>query len=240
MSSYRYSSVPAPRYPTERASCAADSHLDAATGRVVDAQTAYPGSLQLIRTLGGLHYGYYAAPLLRALYFLLALSGAAMIATGLVLYTARPAAAASRFGRAAHRLNVAMICGPTCACAAYLLANRLAWPHAAGLHEREVTAFFLAWMVCGVHALVRGERPSMDGAMADGGAAVAGRGACGSAGDGVRREPEVGLGTAAASCGLGGKHRRRLRLRLHGASRQQAPGVRSAAWLASGPEPLAL
>jgi hypothetical protein len=27
------------------------------------------------------------------------------------------------------------------------------------LHEREVTAFFLAWMVCGVHALVRGERP---------------------------------------------------------------------------------
>ncbi|QKH37494.1 PepSY domain-containing protein [Achromobacter pestifer] len=132
--------------------------LDAATGRIVDVQTVYPGSLQLIRTLGGLHYGYYAAPLLRALYFLLALSGAAMIATGLVLYTARPAAASSRFGRAAHRLNVAMVCGPICACAAYLLANRLAWPHAAGLHDREVTVFFLAWMVCGVHALVRGER----------------------------------------------------------------------------------
>jgi len=132
--------------------------LEAATGKIVDVQSSYLGSLQLIRTLGGLHYGYYAAPLLRALYFLLALSGAAMIATGLVLYTARPAAAASRFGRAAHRLNVAMICGPACACAAYLLANRLAWPWSEGLHEREVAAFFLAWIACGVHALARAER----------------------------------------------------------------------------------
>ncbi|WP_454695774.1 PepSY-associated TM helix domain-containing protein [Achromobacter aegrifaciens] len=132
--------------------------LEAATGEVVDVQTNYPGSLQLIRTLGGLHYAYYAAPFLRALYFLLALSGAAMIATGLALYTARPAAAASRFGRAAHRLNVAMICGPVCACAAYLLANRLAWPGSEGLHEREVAAFFLAWIGCGLHALARGAR----------------------------------------------------------------------------------
>jgi uncharacterized iron-regulated membrane protein len=129
--------------------------LRAATAEIVDVRTAYPGSLQLIRTLGGLHYGYYAAPLLRAIYFVLALCGAAMIATGLVLYTARPAAAASAFGRAAHRLNVAMVCGPVCACAAYLLANRLAWPASAGLHEREVTAFFLAWGACGLHALAR-------------------------------------------------------------------------------------
>ena len=129
--------------------------LAATTGRIVDVQTSYPGSLQLIRTLGGLHYGYYAGPLLRALYFLLALSGAAMIATGLVLYTARPAAAASRFGRAAHRLNVAMVCGPVCACAAYLLANRLAWPSTEGLHDREVAAFFSMWIGCGLHALWR-------------------------------------------------------------------------------------
>lgn len=129
--------------------------MRAATAEIVDAHTAYPGSLQLIRTLGGLHYGYYAAPLLRALYFLLALCGAAMIATGLVLYAARPASAASAFGRAAHRLNVAMVCGPVCACAAYLLANRLAWPASPGLHEREVLAFFLAWGACGAHALAQ-------------------------------------------------------------------------------------
>ncbi|WP_338879435.1 PepSY-associated TM helix domain-containing protein [Achromobacter veterisilvae] len=132
--------------------------LRASTAEILDVRTEYPGSLRLIRTLGGLHYGYYAAPLLRALYFLLALSGAAMIATGLVLYVARPAAAASPFGRAAHRLNVAMVCGPVCACAAYLLANRLAWPASPGLHEREVAAFFLAWGACGLHALMRGGR----------------------------------------------------------------------------------
>jgi len=126
--------------------------LRAATADIVDARTTYPASLQLTRTLGGLHYGLYAAPLLRALYCVLALCGAAMIATGLALYTARPAVAATRFGRTAHRLNVAMVCGPIYACAAYLLANRLAWPASQGLHEREVTAFFLAWGACGLLA----------------------------------------------------------------------------------------
>lgn len=127
--------------------------LHAVTAEVTDVRTTYPSSLQVIRTLGGLHYGYYAAPLLRALYFFLALCGAAMIGTGLVLYTAKPAASGSAFGRAAHRLNVAMICGPICACAAYFLANRLAWPGSPGLHEREVTAFFLTWAACSLHAL---------------------------------------------------------------------------------------
>lgn len=129
--------------------------LHAGTGAIVDTQDRYGGALTLVRTLGGLHYGYYAAPVLRALYFALALAGAGMIATGLVLYTARTSARGGRFAAAVHRINVAMICGPLCACAAYLLANRLAWPAAEGLHDREVSAFFLAWAGCWGHALSR-------------------------------------------------------------------------------------
>ncbi|CAB3654693.1 PepSY-associated TM helix domain-containing protein [Achromobacter pestifer] len=127
--------------------------LRADTGSIVDTQNRYGGALTLARTLGGLHYGYYAAPLLRALYFALALAGAGMIATGLALYSVRTSARGGRFAAAVHRINVAMICGPLCACAAYFLANRLAWPGAAGLHDREVLAFFLAWAGCWGHAV---------------------------------------------------------------------------------------
>lgn len=129
--------------------------LRADSGAIVDRQDHYGSALTLVRTLGGLHYGYYAAPLLRALYFSLALAGAAMIATGLVLYAVRTSARGGRFTKAVHRINVAMVCGPLCACAAYLLANRLAWPTVEGLHDREVGAFFLAWAGCGGHALCR-------------------------------------------------------------------------------------
>ncbi|MBV7482734.1 PepSY domain-containing protein [Bordetella sp. BOR01] len=129
--------------------------LNGATGDVLQVSDQYRASLTLVRTLGGLHYGRYAQPLLRWMYFLLGAAGAAMIATGLLLYTVRRSERPSRFDRLAARMNIAMIAGPLYACAGYLLANRLYWPQSPGLHEREVAVFFALWGLSALHAALR-------------------------------------------------------------------------------------
>ena len=129
--------------------------LDGATGAVLQVSDRYRASLTLVRTLGGLHYGRYAQPLLRGLYFLLGAAGAAMIATGLLLYAVRRTGSPTRFDRLAARMNAAMIAGPLYACAGYFLANRLCWPQAPGLHDREVAVFFGLWGLSALHAALR-------------------------------------------------------------------------------------
>lgn len=112
--------------------------------------------------LYGLHVGRFADGVTRWLYFFASLTGAAMVATGLVLWTAkRRARLAARqtppFGlRLVERLNVAAIAGLPVAMAAFLWGNRLLPPGLAARGEWEVHLFFIAWGLMLLHACVRG------------------------------------------------------------------------------------
>ncbi|MBH1992661.1 MAG: PepSY domain-containing protein [Sphingomonadaceae bacterium] len=96
----------------------------------------------------GLHIGQYAGPVLRWTYFLLGLTGAAMVGTGLLLWTAKRRKPGTKpfFGfHIVERLNIATIaCLPT-GMAAYLLANRLIPVDISGRAGMEVSAMFWTW-----------------------------------------------------------------------------------------------
>ena len=129
-----------------------------ATGRRI---AASPPPGPAIRTAGvmlGLHLGSFAGPVLRWTYFLLGLTGAAMVGTGLLLWTSkrRKPDAKPFFGfRLVERLNIAVIaCLPT-GMAAYLLANRLipvGWAERADL---EVSMMFWVWFGLAILSLLR-------------------------------------------------------------------------------------
>ncbi|MEH3101475.1 PepSY-associated TM helix domain-containing protein [Sphingomonas adhaesiva] len=119
-----------------------------ATGRVI---AASPPAGPIVSTFGvmiGLHMAQFAAPALRWLLFLLGTTGAAMVGTGLLLWTAarrRPGAAPFRGLRLVERLNIAAIAGLPVGMAAYLLANRLLPANLAGRADLEVAAMFWTW-----------------------------------------------------------------------------------------------
>lgn len=108
-----------------------------------------------------LHEGHFAAPLLRWIYFASGLLGAAMIATGLVLWSSKrrqklradePAAAGLRF---VEHFNVGIIVGLPMAVAAYFWANRLlpaAWEARA---DWEMHVLFITWAMALLHAALR-------------------------------------------------------------------------------------
>jgi len=110
----------------------------------------------------GLHEGLFAPPLLRWLYFFSGLLGAAMVATGLVLWTVkrRQQAARGRGGASAglrlvERLNTGAVAGLPIAIAAYFWANRLLPVDLAQRADWEVRAMFLAWLAMLIHAARR-------------------------------------------------------------------------------------
>ena len=114
----------------------------------------------------GLHEGLYAGPLLRGLYALSGLMGAAMIATGLVLWAVKRRQRAAKAGRVhggkdhaglwlVERLNVGGIIGLPVGIAAYFWANRLlplALPDRAAW---EAHALFIVWAALLLHAALR-------------------------------------------------------------------------------------
>jgi uncharacterized iron-regulated membrane protein len=113
----------------------------------------------------GLHEGLFAGPTLRALFVLSGLLGAAMIATGLVLWSVKrrqrieKTRQAPQLGlRLVERLNVATVVGLPIAIAAYFWANRLLPLEMAKRADWEVHALFLAWLVMFVHAAARPAR----------------------------------------------------------------------------------
>jgi uncharacterized iron-regulated membrane protein len=110
----------------------------------------------------GLHEGLFAGPVLRALYVLSGLMGAAMIATGLVLWSVKrrqrieTARTKPHLGlRLVEKLNVATIIGLPVAIAAYFWANRLLPVETVGRADWEVHVLFLVWLAMFVHAAVR-------------------------------------------------------------------------------------
>ena len=136
---------------------------DGITGQLLAERPAWQSGPKAFRDLMlGLHEGQFAPPLLRVLYVLSGLLGAAMIATGMVLWTVKRRQRAER-GRPVHhaglslveRLNVAAIVGLPIAIAAYFWANRLVPADLADRAAVEVNVLFLTWLVLAIHASLR-------------------------------------------------------------------------------------
>lgn len=112
----------------------------------------------------GLHLGRFAGPILRWIYFLCGLSGCAMVATGLVLWTVKrrkdlPDPDKPHFGfRLVERLNIGTIAGVPAGMAAMLWANRLLPVEMPNRSPWEVHAFFIAWACMLLYACLRPTR----------------------------------------------------------------------------------
>lgn len=105
-----------------------------------------------------LHLGRFADPLLRFLYFASSMAGAAMVATGMVLWAVkrRRKAAQAGFGLLlVERGNVACVAGLSIAVAAFMLANRMLPLDLPVRAQWEVHCFFLAWAAATILAACR-------------------------------------------------------------------------------------
>ena len=111
--------------------------------------------------LMGLHQAVFAPPVIRALFFLSGLSGAVMVASGLVMwakrYRLKHGQRDAPFGvRLVEHLNVGTIAGMPVAVASYFWANRLLPPLFASRSKWEVKIFFITWGLAFLHPLWRG------------------------------------------------------------------------------------
>lgn len=134
--------------------------FDGVTGARIDTTAAVSFPAHAVNdTLIGLHEGLFAGPMLRWLYFLSGLVGTAVVATGLILWTAKRRARQAQTLRdqrglwLMERLNAGVITGLLMGIGAYLLANRLLpvdMP-ARGLWEPHM--LFATWAVATIYAL---------------------------------------------------------------------------------------
>lgn len=127
-------------------------------GRRLSASPPRGAAIETGAVMLGLHLAGFAGPVLRWVYFLLGLSGAAMVGTGLVLWTVkrkRPNAAPFFGIRLAERLNVGAIACLPAGMAAFLLANRLLPAGLPGRSELEVQAMFWTWFGLAALACLR-------------------------------------------------------------------------------------
>jgi len=105
--------------------------------------------------------GHFAGPVLRWLYFICGLAGTAMIGTGLVIWLGKRQLKHAKSGvmpfelRLVEVLNIASMAGLVSAVAVFFLANRLLPVALAGRADWEVNAFFIAWGLSLLHALMR-------------------------------------------------------------------------------------
>ncbi|WP_036138606.1 PepSY-associated TM helix domain-containing protein [Luteibacter sp. 9135] len=125
--------------------------FDAATGRMHPLPASKGGASATESTMVGLHAGRYAPYALRWLYFLCSLAGTLMVATGLVLWTAKrrlqlPDPDRPHLGFVlVERLNIATVAGLPLAFACHFLANRLLPVRMDDRATWEVHAFFIGW-----------------------------------------------------------------------------------------------
>ncbi|MCJ8157215.1 PepSY domain-containing protein [Sphingomonas sp. LaA6.9] len=120
----------------------------AVNGRRISGSPAPGPAITTAGVMLGLHLGVFAGPTLRWTYFLLGLTGTAMVGTGLVLWTAKRRKPGARpfFGfRVVERLNIGAIACLPAGLAAFLLANRLLAADLPGRADIEVAAMFWTW-----------------------------------------------------------------------------------------------
>lgn len=128
------------------------------TGERLSASAPPGAAIETAGVMLGLHLGHFASPVLRWAYFLLGLTGTAMVGTGLMLWTAKRGkpGALPFFGyRLVQRLNIGAIACLPAGMAAFLLANRLIPATLPGRQDMEVSAMFWMWFGLAAASLIR-------------------------------------------------------------------------------------
>lgn len=133
-------------------------------GKLLATKEESSATFQTHGVMYGLHVGRFADVVVRLLYFISSLIGAAMVATGLLLWTVKRRA---RFGVLCkpfdslwivERLNVATIAGLPIAMAVFFWANRLLPLDLGQRSDWEVNLFFLAWGSTLLHTVIQPTR----------------------------------------------------------------------------------
>lgn len=125
--------------------------FDGASGEVLSSTPDEPPALQTYGVLRGLHFAHFSPALLRWMFMSFGLLGAAMVASGLILWSVKrmPAARDSRSWQVGHRLlqilNRGTIVGLWWGVAGYFLANRLLPADLTFRSGWEVRCFFIGW-----------------------------------------------------------------------------------------------
>ncbi|MDR5806829.1 PepSY-associated TM helix domain-containing protein [Caballeronia sp. LZ019] len=138
--------------------------FDGVSGKLIDVKEHVGGAAQTRGVLYALHLGRFSDLHLRWLYFLVSLGGAAMVGTGLVMWTVKRRQklrdpARPHFGFwLVERLNIASIAGLSVAMTAYLWANRLLPVAMGDRANAEVNVFFAVWSAALLHAMTRPAR----------------------------------------------------------------------------------
>ncbi len=122
----------------------------------------YTGAGMVHNGFISLHEGQFAGPIARWLYFLSGLIGAAMIASGLVLWTTKrkpkqmKQANGPDFGyRLVEQLNIGTIVGLPIAIAMYFYANRLLPVDMVGRAQWEAHFMFISWAILLIYPAFR-------------------------------------------------------------------------------------
>ena len=142
--------------------------FDGVSGALLSRHDDKSAALTTADTIIGLHLGFFAAPLLRWLYFLVSMAGTAMVGTGLVLWVAKRRQKAGKAAqdtfslRVVDALNAASIAGFCLAIVVYFWANRLVPADMAGRGIWETRAFFAAWGLSFLYAFAFCKRKWVD------------------------------------------------------------------------------
>jgi len=129
-----------------------------ATGQTLFRSPSPGPAIETAGVMLGLHLGHFAGPVLRWTYFLLGLTGTAMVGTGLVLWAVKrrkPGAQPFLGLRLVDRLNVGAIACLPVGMAAYLLANRLIPADLPKRADLEVATMFWVWFSLAALACLR-------------------------------------------------------------------------------------
>lgn len=145
-------------------------HYDAVSGKPLDnalIEAEHSGAKKVYTTLEELHEGIFAPPFLRWLYFLSGLMGAAMIATGTVLWILKRRELHAKAGLntrglyTVEGLTVGTVIGLPIAIASYFYANRLLPVDLASRASWEINGLFITWLIMLLHPFLLRQRKSM-------------------------------------------------------------------------------
>ncbi|NNP76479.1 hypothetical protein A7P54_08605 [Acinetobacter sp. Ac_3412] len=141
--------------------------FNAVTGQLIDEAKPVNSASKAIYTLvTWLHMAHGVDSVLRWLLFLSGILGTMMVASGLILWVVKRIPDVQKLGykpfghRLVEVLNITAITGLPIACAAYFIANRFIPAQLAERSPLEINVFFMAWLLCLIHAAIRAHRPA--------------------------------------------------------------------------------